>query len=573
MATIEQRARLVERLLEIGKREDADDKNNTDVGEASTNIPVGANNQWELVCRTEGLLSDYGWYGYFPPNGVGIDDNRVKLAFSRGPSKFQITYYKCPGTVPPANIEFFKERIQRGLDALFGPAMAVVKASDKADDADVDDDGENPVIHDPWSLQWDNVIDVIKTWEIKDFCCRNLLLGMREVNPLLKKVLYDCRSAMEFRKLRSIFACFGHDLRFGHCKLGKLYNVMVIMLKEAHCDVYLVHKVEYVNLSSWPGNTRHHIRPDYQIFRRRPTRFQDMHDWGWKKFWFAGKDSWAECLYSHANHCGWFYDHFGIVGMLIIFAASVLENLLVIYIAAQLYSLPVTWLLFREGLWEYFSGYLTVHLSVYMWIGLENLPTALVFVVCTCYHISRDFVISKSRTSQFEARVLSLSDTFGHQYINLVTVDASLLHRFAKKCESSMDIPRFPAFAELMGFFSATPGLTVTYDFCEYRVYNSPTLNPTSSGDPHASHKILKVSYFETEKTNVGDKEDANGENTPKHVLFLGIEVIEGQTCLRWLEKVEDLVPEGDYMIKCTNTLTLDGTVPGLLNLGKYILL
>jgi hypothetical protein len=90
---------------------------------------------------------------------------------------------------------------------------------------------------------------------------------------------------------------------------------MVIVLKEAHCDVFLVHKVEYVIMSSRPGDTRHHIRPEYQIFRARPNRFRDVHDWGWKQFWFAANDSWMECLYSHANHCDWLNDHFGVQGI------------------------------------------------------------------------------------------------------------------------------------------------------------------------------------------------------------------------------------------------------------------
>lgn len=68
---------------------------------------------------------------------------------------------------------------------------------------------------------------------------------MREVNPLLKSILNDHRSAMEFRELQSVFDFFHHELRF-------------------------VHKVDDVNFSSLSRNNQHHFRPRMPDFCWRP---------------------------------------------------------------------------------------------------------------------------------------------------------------------------------------------------------------------------------------------------------------------------------------------------------------
>lgn len=144
------------------------------------------------------------------------------------------------------------------------------------------------IINDSSPLWFDDVIDAIKNWGFKELCHRKLLLGMHSVHPDLKRSLYDAHGAMEWRDLKSIFGFYGHKLRFGQCKLGVMYNVQVIMVKEAGRCQYLVHKVKDVDLSH-PMMIRCHIEPEYQTFQRLPHRFRDIPEFDRRKFWFAGK--------------------------------------------------------------------------------------------------------------------------------------------------------------------------------------------------------------------------------------------------------------------------------------------
>jgi hypothetical protein len=305
MTTAENRARLVDRILQHGKREDT-----TVVEDNATAVISGRDgersdeNIWEVVRRCEDCMCDFG-FGvdeYFGPASIFFSIEDVALRIMLSPSKIKVWYLTRQGTVPPENINFLRSRIVTELFRLLGPVI---------DDVPEDDGGEEenpPVINDSSSLWIDDLFDAIRNMGFKDLCHRKLLLGLHTVHFDLKRMLYDARGAIEWRDLKSIFRCFDHELRFGHCKLGPIYNVKVIMVKEAGSSHYLVHRVKDVDLSN-PLKIRCHIKLEYQTYERPPKNFRDaVPVYDRREFWFAGEDSWSTCLFSdHSDsQCKWY---------------------------------------------------------------------------------------------------------------------------------------------------------------------------------------------------------------------------------------------------------------------------
>ena len=137
---------------------------------------------------------------------------------------------------------------------------------------------------DRWSIM-DGLMSMI--WNY-DNCFLKLVAGMHSVHPAMKSALCCPKQPiMEIRSLRSVFSAFGHKLEFGHCQLKGINNVLVLMVKEAGTERFLVHEVRRSKPDKWK-DFLYHIDPAYRVFERQPNRFES-YDVRSKVCWFAGE--------------------------------------------------------------------------------------------------------------------------------------------------------------------------------------------------------------------------------------------------------------------------------------------
>lgn len=263
MATIDERSRLVERILDLGQRDDCDtmeeeDGENDEEDNSEKRTICFNGKSWERVCYTESRLDEYGLKDSYFQGEFCLTDSDVALVVTRGISKIKISYFKQPGAVLPQNHEIFRADLEMELSRLFGPAV-------EAKDGD-----------DVWSLAFDDLIYLVTNLEVNSMCYRKLLLGMREVSPALKAALYRSNRPMEFRSLRSIFRSFGHELQFGYCSVGHMNNVMVILVREANTVNILAHRVRLNTNAGNPDYFVYHIVAEFRVYEKTPNHFQEI---------------------------------------------------------------------------------------------------------------------------------------------------------------------------------------------------------------------------------------------------------------------------------------------------------
>jgi hypothetical protein len=325
------------------------------------------------------------------------------------------------------------------------------------------------------------------------------------------------------------------------------------MVKEAGQTTYLVHEVRYSKPSVDSDVLLYHIDPDYRVFHnRRPTLFKHE-DVCAKVYWFDGESNPFVCLPS-SNHpgCEWLLNDNGVWAILFMVLMTGGLHMLMTLAFARFYSVPLRVSLFYEGARYYFSVFMSAYASTLLWIGLESFTTALCFLLSSCYYITQEFMDSRRMLMREKTNVTALQSFRGYRYTNIFAHNEILADHFAKLCNATHEIPRFPTIGKLLGICCAT-GLVCRTSLYWFQIEQRPP-------PPTADLNSVQVEGAEVDGAEVKEGATNPGPIREELVFELIVNTNQIPSEITFYFRVI-----GDYVIYCDasivgNAFTVDAT-------------